>query len=168
MQKRPRKSGCDAIKLVIVAVGNRAPAWVTEGFGDYARRMPPESRMELVEVKPEPRTGGKTPAQMMAAEAVRIASVLPSGAILVALDERGRDTDTNALADYYRRWQHGGADVAFIIGGPDGLAESIKARASLLLRLSSLTLPHALARVVLAEALYRAVSLVRGHPYHRA
>lgn len=168
MQRRPRKSGCDAIKLVIVAVGNRAPAWVTEGFSDYARRMPSESRMELIEVKPDPRTGGKTPIQMMDAEAGRIASVMPPGATVVALDERGRDTDTNALAEHYRRWQRGGADVAFVIGGPDGLAESIKSRASLLMRLSSLTLPHALARVVLAEALYRAFSLVRGHPYHRA
>ena len=141
---------------------------MTEGFGEYARRMPSESRIELIEVKPEPRTSGKTPAQMMAAEAARIASVLPPGVTVVALDERGRDTDTNVLADHYRHWQRGGADVAFIIGGPDGLAESIKSRAALRLRLSSLTLPHALARVVLAEALYRAVSLVRGHPYHRA
>jgi len=140
---------------------------VVEGCAEYVRRMPPEARIEFVEIKAEPRSGGKTPAQMMAAEGRRIAASLPAGASVVVLDERGRDLDTRALAAQYGRWQQAGGDVAFVIGGPDGLAPEIKARASLLLRLSSLTLPHALVRVVLAEALYRAVSLARGHPYHR-
>ncbi len=129
--------------------------------------MPPEARIELVEVKAEPRTSGKTAEQMMAAEAQRIAAALPGGATLVVLDERGRDLDTKGLAAAYARWQREGGDVAIVIGGPDGLHASIKERAALLLRLSSLTLPHALVRVLLAEALYRAVSLARGHPYHR-
>jgi 23S rRNA (pseudouridine1915-N3)-methyltransferase len=140
---------------------------VAEGFGEYARRMPPEARIELVEIKAEPRSGGKTPEQMMAAEAQRITAAVPAGAILVALDERGRDLDTKALAALYGRWQREGGDVAIVIGGPDGLHPGVKERASVLLRLSSLTLPHALVRVVLAEALYRAISLARGHPYHR-
>lgn len=129
--------------------------------------MPPESRIELVEIKAESRTSGKTPAQIMTAEARRIAAAVPAGALLVALDERGRDIDTKALAALYGRWQREGCDVAIVIGGPDGLDPQLKERAGLLVRLSSLTLPHALVRVVLAEALYRAVSLARGHPYHR-
>ena len=140
---------------------------MVEGFNEYARRMPPEARIELVEVKAESRTSGKTADQMMSAEAQRITAALPGGATLVVLDERGRDLDTKGLAGAYARWQREGGDVAIVIGGPDGLHASIKARATLLLRLSSLTLPHALVRVVLAEALYRAVSLARGHPYHR-
>lgn len=129
--------------------------------------MPPEARIELVEIKAGARSAGKTPGQMMAAEGLRIAAAIPAGATLVALDEHGRDIDTRELAACYGRWQRAGGDVAFVIGGPDGLDPGLKARAALLMRLSSLTLPHALVRVVLAEALYRAVSLAKGHPYHR-
>jgi len=151
----------------VIAVGNRPPAWVADGFAEYARRMPPEARIDLVELKPESRSGGKTAQQMMAAEGARILAAVPPSATLVALDEHGRDTDTRALAAHYGRWQRAGGDVAFAIGGPDGLHDSVKSRAATLLRLSSLTLPHALVRVILAEALYRAVSVARGHPYHR-
>ena len=140
---------------------------MSDGFAEYAKRMPPEARIELVEIKPEARSSGKTAAQMMAAEAGRILAAVPHSAALVALDEHGRDLDTKALAERLQRWQREGGDVALVIGGPDGLHVSVKERASLLLRLSSLTLPHALVRVVLAEALYRALSLARGHPYHR-
>jgi len=155
------------LKLFIVAVGNKAPAWVVSGFVEYAKRMPPEARIELIEVKPEPREAGKTPAQMMAAEAKRILAAVPQGAKLVALDERGKDASTKDLAAKISTWQREGDDVAFIIGGPDGLADEVKTRATYMLRLSSLTLPHALVRVILAEALYRAISLNQGHPYHR-
>ena len=155
------------MKFVIIAVGHRAPDWVTAGFTEYARRMPPEARIELVDVKAEPRDTGKTPEQMMAAEAKRIHAVVPAGATLVALDEHGRDVDTRALAKLVQGWQRAGGDVVFAIGGADGLHSDVKARAAALLRISSLTLPHALVRVLLAEALYRAVSLGRGHPYHR-
>ena len=155
------------MRIHLITVANKAPAWVIDGYHDYARRMPPEARLELVEVKPEPREGGKTPTQMMTAEAKRIAAAIPKGATVIALDERGRDTGTKDLALHLEGWLAGGADVALIVGGPDGLAPEIKSKASLLLRLSSLTLPHALVRVVLAEALYRAWSVVKGHPYHR-
>ena len=155
------------MKFIIVAVGHRAPDWVTSGFAEYARRMPPEARVELVEVKPEPRDTGKTPAQMMVAEAKRILAAVPAGATLVALDERGCDLDTRAMAGLIVAWQRAGAVVALAVGGADGLHADLKARATTLLRVSSLTLPHMLVRVVLAEALYRAVSLNRGHPYHR-
>ena len=155
------------MRIHLITVANKAPSWVTDGYNEYARRMPPEARLELVEVKPEPRAGGKTAAQMMTAEARRITAAIPKGAAVVALDERGRDTDTKALAKHLEGWLAGGADVALIVGGPDGLAPEIKSQASGLLRLSSLTLPHALVRVVLAEALYRAWSVAKGHPYHR-
>ena len=155
------------MRVYLITVANKAPGWVVEGFNEYAKRMPPEARIELVEVKPEPREGGKTAGQMMAAEAKRILAAIPKGAIVIALDERGRDTGTKALAQHLEAWLAGGRDVALIVGGPDGLAPEIKSKASSLLRLSSLTLPHALVRVVLAEALYRAWSVVKGHPYHR-
>jgi 23S rRNA (pseudouridine1915-N3)-methyltransferase len=155
------------LKLVIVAVARGAPAWVAAGYDEYARRMPPEARLELVEVKPEARSGGKTPAQCMAAEARRITAALPAGARVVALDEAGLDLSTRALAARLDAWWRDGRDVALVIGGADGLDPDLKARAEERLRLSSLTLPHALVRVVLAEALYRAVSLAKGHPYHR-
>lgn len=155
------------MKLLIVAVGNKAPAWVDDGFDEYARRMPPEARIELLEVKPEPREAGRTPQQMMAAEAKRILAAIPAGTRVIALDEHGKDMSTRDLASKIAGWQREGGDLAWVIGGADGLADEVKARAGMLLRLSSLTLPHALARVVLAEALYRAVSLNKGHPYHR-
>ena len=155
------------MRIHLITVANKAPAWVVEGYNEYAKRMPPEVRLELVEVKPEPREGGKTPEQMMAAEAKRIRAAIPKGAAVVALDERGRDSDTKALAKLLEGWLGGGTDVAIVVGGPDGLAPEIKSKATGLLRLSSLTLPHALVRVLLAEALYRAWSLVKGHPYHR-
>ena len=107
---------------------------MVEGFNEYARRMPPEARIELVELKAEPRTSGRTAEQMMAAEAQRIAAALPGGATLVVLDERGRDLDTKGLAGAYARWQREGGDIAIVIGGPDGLHASIKERAALLLR----------------------------------
>jgi 23S rRNA (pseudouridine1915-N3)-methyltransferase len=155
------------LKLLIIAVGNKAPAWVDSGFDEYARRMPPEARIELLEIKPEPRETGKTPAQMMAAEAKRILGAIPPGARVIALDEHGKDLNTRELASKIGAWQREGGDLAWLIGGADGLADEVKARATALVRLSSLTLPHALVRVVLAEALYRVVSLNKGHPYHR-
>lgn len=137
------------------------------GFAEYAKRMPRELPLELVEIKPEPRTTGKPVEAMMAAEARRIEAALPSRCRRIALDERGDAPDTRALAQKLDQWLAGGDDVAFLIGGPDGLDPALKQGAHERLRLSSLTLPHGLARVVLAEALYRAHSLRSGHPYHR-
>jgi len=155
------------VKLLIVAVGTRMPDWVSAGFDDYAKRMPRETALELVEVKAEPRTTGKTVPAMMALEAARIEAALPPRCRRVILDERGRDTSTRLLAERLEFWLGEGEDVAFIIGGPDGLDPAIKARAQETLRLSSLTLPHAMVRPLLAEALYRAWSVTRNHPYHR-
>ena len=125
-------------------------------------------KLELREIKPEPRTTGKTPAQMMAAEARRIEAALPSGALRLALDERGRDLTTMALSQQLEHWRSGGRDVAFLVGGPDGLDAALKASCDGLLRLSSLTLPHPMVRVLLAEQLYRAWAIMTNHPYHRA
>ena len=143
------------------------PAWVEAGFVDFARRMPRELPLQLLEIKAEPRSTGKPVEAMLAAEAARIEAALPSRCRRVILDERGHDTTTRELARRLEAWQAGGDDVAFIIGGPDGLDPAIKASAAESLRLSSLTLPHALVRPLLAEALYRAWSLLKNHPYHR-
>ena len=143
------------------------PGWVDEAFADYARRFPRKARLELAAVRPEKRSPTRTPAQAMAAEAQRLAAALPAGALRVALDERGRDLTTPALARLLAGWLAGGRDVGFLIGGPDGLDPGLRAAADLALRLSSLTLPHALVRVLLAEQLYRALSLLDNHPYHR-
>jgi 23S rRNA (pseudouridine1915-N3)-methyltransferase len=155
------------VKLVVVAVGQRQPAWADEAWADFAKRFPPEMRLELKALKAEPRAGGKTAAQCMAAEAQRFEAALPRGVRRVILDERGTRHDTAALAARVQAWRGEGRDVAFLIGGPDGLDPALKATADETLRLSDLTLPHAFARVLLAEALYRAWTLASGHPYHR-
>jgi 23S rRNA (pseudouridine1915-N3)-methyltransferase len=156
------------MKLVLVAVGQRQPAWADAAFDDIAKRFAAECRLELKAVKTEPRTSGKTAQAMMAAEAERIEAAVPKGARRVILDERGERRSTAQLAERLRFWLGDGRDVALVIGGPDGLDASLKASADETLRLSDLTLPHALARVLLAEALYRAWSLLNNHPYHRA
>ncbi|MFN4064217.1 23S rRNA (pseudouridine(1915)-N(3))-methyltransferase RlmH [Azoarcus communis] len=155
------------MKLLIVAVGHRMPAWVEAGFDEFAKRMPRELPLQLVEIKAEPRTSGKTVDAMMNAEAARIEAALPPRCRRVILDERGSDLSSVALARRLEDWQAQGQDVALIVGGPDGLAPAFKASADEAIRLSSLTLPHALVRPLLAEALYRAWSINRNHPYHR-
>ena len=155
------------MKLIVAAVSARPPGWVVAGWTEYARRMPRELPLELLEIKPEPRTTGKTAEAMMANEAARIDAQLPAGCRRIALDERGEAPTTRQLAERLAIWMAGGDDVAFIIGGPDGLDARIKNTAHETMRLSSLTLPHALVRVILAEALYRAVSVLKNHPYHR-
>ncbi|MBA4743187.1 MAG: 23S rRNA (pseudouridine(1915)-N(3))-methyltransferase RlmH [Azoarcus sp.] len=155
------------MKLLVVAVGTRMPSWVDAGFTEFARRMPREMPVELIEVKAEPRTTGKTVEAMQSAEAARIVAALPARCRRVILDEHGRDLTTAALAARLEVWREGGEDIALIIGGPDGLADSLKRDASESIRLSSLTLPHALVRPLLAEAIYRAWSVTRNHPYHR-
>ena len=156
------------MKLLVAAVATRPPAWVEEGWTDYAKRMPRETPLLLQEIKPEPRTTGKSAELMMAAEAKRLEAALAGHSWRrVVLDEKGDALTTRQLAERLASWQAAGDNVALIIGGPDGLDPAFKATAHERLRLSSLTLPHALVRVILAEALYRASSLLRGHPYHR-
>ena len=154
------------MKLLLVAVGQRLPAWADEAYQDYAKRFPPDLRLELKAIKAEPRSG-KTPEQLMAAEAARIEAALPKGVRRVVLDEHGARHTTVQLAQRLMAWTNDGRDVALIVGGPDGLAPPLKASADETLRLSDLTLPHAFVRVLLAEALYRAWTVTINHPYHR-
>ncbi|MFM9915754.1 MAG: 23S rRNA (pseudouridine(1915)-N(3))-methyltransferase RlmH [Rhizobacter sp.] len=154
------------MKLQLVAVGQRLPAWADEAYQDYAKRFPPDLRLELKAVKAEPRSG-RTAEQLMAAEAARIEAALPRGARRVVLDEHGARLTTKQLAQRLTAWVNDGRDVALIVGGPDGLAPPLKASAEETLRLSDLTLPHAFVRVLLAEALYRAWTVTINHPYHR-
>lgn len=155
------------LKFVVIAVGTRMPSWVSDGCREYARRMPPGTALELVEIKAEARASGKTAAQMLAAEAARIRAALPKAAKLVALDERGKELSTCSLAVQIEAWKQEGGPVVFLIGGADGLDAALKKSCALQLRLSAMTLPHGLARVVLSEQLYRALSIIGGHPYHR-
>lgn len=154
------------MKLWLVAIGQRQPAWADAAYQDFAKRFPPELRLELKACKAEPRSG-RTAAQLMAAEAQRIEAALPRGARRVVLDERGERQTTPQLAARLTAWMGEGRDVALIVGGPDGLDPALKATADETLRLSDLTLPHAFVRVLLAEALYRAWSVTVKHPYHR-
>ena len=152
---------------MVVAVGTRMPAWTETGFDEFARRMPRECALELIEIKAEARNSGKPAAVMMSQEAVRIENVLPARCYRVVLDEHGQDLTTHALSKKMEAWLAAGRDVAFIVGGPDGLDAAFKGRADEKIRLSSLTLPHAMVRPLLAEALYRAWSVLKNHPYHR-
>lgn len=154
------------MKLSIVAVGQRMPDWAQTAYDDYAKRFPPDSRVELKTVKTEPR-GSKTLQTLLQAERSRIEAVLARGTRVVVLDERGTSLTTVALAQQLKQWQLQGDDVAFIIGGPDGLDPEFKAQAAQRIRLSDMTLPHAMARVLLIEQIYRAWSVNHNHPYHR-
>jgi 23S rRNA (pseudouridine1915-N3)-methyltransferase len=154
------------MKLRVVALGQRMPAWVNAGWTEYARRLPPEFAVELIELKPEPRGRGQPVARLLAAEAVRIGAAC-RGARVVALDERGQPWTTRALAERLARWRDEAAEAAFVIGSADGLAETVRQGAAAVVALSALTLPHGLVRVIVAEQLYRASTLLAGHPYHR-
>jgi 23S rRNA (pseudouridine1915-N3)-methyltransferase len=153
------------VKFLVAAIGHRMPAWVDAAFAEYAGRMPRDARIELAALKPAPRGGD--PGRALEAEGQRLLAALPKGCYRVALDERGVSFDTLELARRIARWRNAGRDVAFVIGGADGLAESVKKSTDLAWSLSPLTLPHGLARVLLVEQLYRAVSILHNHPYHR-
>ncbi len=154
------------MRLLIVAVGQRVPDWAQAAWDDYAKRFPRELQVELKAVKTEPRAS-KSLDTLYAAERSRIEAAIPKGTRIVALDERGTALTTVALADKLKAWQLGGTDVALIIGGPDGLDPAFRQAAHERIRLSDLTLPHAMVRVLLIEQLYRAWSINANHPYHR-
>lgn len=154
------------MKLRVVAVGQRVPAWAQAAWDDYAKRFPPELGVELRAVKTEPRAS-RARDTLLAAERSRIEAAVPRGSRVVVLDERGDALGTLALAQRLLQWQRGGDDVALVIGGPDGLDPALRAAAHERIRLSDLTLPHAMVRVLLIEQLYRAWSVNANHPYHR-
>ncbi len=155
------------MKLTVVTIGQRLPGWADEACEDYLKRFPPDWKVEVKALKAEPREG-KPVAAIMQAEAVRMEAALERGVRRVILDERGTRLTSVQLAERTEAWLHDGRNVAFIIGGADGLAPELKQSADEAIRLSDMTLPHALARVLLLEQLYRAWSLRNNHPYHRA
>ena len=154
------------MKLGILAVGHKLPDWVAKGCAEYVKRMPRELPLCVVEIKPEPRST-KSREQLLAAEYVRLQAALQGFRRIVVLDERGVDLTTQQLAQRLEGWMREGGDTAFVIGGADGIDGALKQRADDTIRLSSLTLPHAMARLVLCEQIYRAHSVLRNHPYHR-
>ena len=143
------------------------PAWVDAGFEEYARRMPRTLPVRLIEIKAEPRGDGIPVDRLTEAEGKRVSAAVPSGAFRVVLDERGRACTTRELASRISGWQMEGREVAFVIGGADGTSAALRAQAGWLWSLSPLTLPHGLVRVIVAEQLYRAASILSNHPYHR-
>lgn len=151
----------------VIAIGTRMPGWVTEGFDEYLKRMPRELSVEWVELPASKRTRDTAELRMLD-EATAIERRLKPQDLIVALDIDGKTVSTENIADALSSWQAEGAKVAFIIGGPDGLHPTLKARASARWSLGRITLPHPLVRVILAEQLYRACSINAGHPYHRA
>jgi len=158
------------MKLAILAVGHRQPAWVQEGCEEYLKRLPRELATDVIEIRPEPRNDHKSREQILLAEKARLCQALRrfgDQARLIALDEKGRDFDTRQFAETFSVWLAEGRDTVFLIGGADGLDITLKTKADALLRLSSLTLPHGLARLLLCEQLYRTMSLLKNHPYHR-
>ena len=154
------------MKLVVAAVGQRLPDWANAAVADYLARFPADFAVQVAEIKAAARDGG-TPERWMAAEAQRLRAAIPAGSVLVVLDERGRDWTTREFAQQLAAWRDASETVAFAIGGTDGLDPAFKREARVALRLSAMTLPHALARVLLVEQLYRAWSLLARHPYHR-
>ena len=155
------------MNITVLAVGNKMPRWVDEAVQEYAKRFGRDVQYTVKEIKPEKRGAGVNAAQGMAAEEKRILEALPDNAFLVVLDERGKAPTSVELAQYMQRWQQDGEHVCFVIGGADGMTDALKQKARLMLRLSSLTLPHGMVRVLLTEQLYRAVSILQNHPYHR-
>lgn len=155
------------MQLVIAAVGHKMPQWIESGLSEYTKRMSADCRILVKEIKPVDRSGSRTAETVMSQERSKIEAALPKGAFVVALDERGKDITTMQLSQHLVQWQQNGHDVAFVIGGADGLDPGFKASADMLLRISSLTLPHGMVRVLLAEQLYRAWTITQHHPYHR-
>lgn len=155
------------MRIRVIAVGTRPPAWVREACADYTRRLGSRLKLTLMEIEPGPRSAGQSPRKAVEAEARKLLTTLRPDEWVVALDERGTQMSTRELADWLAARMQEGRDLAFLIGGPDGFAAEVVARSDMTLSLSRLTLPHALARVVLAEQLYRAMTILTHHPYHR-
>ncbi|MDO4249637.1 MAG: 23S rRNA (pseudouridine(1915)-N(3))-methyltransferase RlmH [Neisseria sp.] len=155
------------MNITVLAVGTKMPRWVDEAVAEYAKRFGRDVHYVLKEIKPEKRGAGVNAAQGMLAEEKRIVAEIPEQSYLVVLDERGKAPTSVELAAYLKQWQQNGEHVCFVIGGADGMTEALKQKARMMMRLSSLTLPHGMVRVLLTEQLYRAVSILHNHPYHR-
>jgi 23S rRNA (pseudouridine1915-N3)-methyltransferase len=156
------------MRLIVVAAGTKLPDWVNAGVEDYAGRFTRDYKLELKEIALGQRAGSSSPANAIAKEGEKMLAAIPQGAYVVTMQVGGKNISSEQLAQFLQARARDGRDVVFCIGGPEGLAPEVDARAEFRWSLSALTLPHALARVVLAEALYRAVMIIKGHPYHRA
>ena len=154
------------MRVSLIAVGQRMPGWVTEGFGEYTKRLQARLPVQLIEIPAVRRGAGET-ARAMQEEGKKLLAATRPADHVVALDERGKVRTSIALSEWLGERMHAGQDLAFLIGGADGFAPEVLARANERWSLSALTLPHALVRVVFAEQIYRAVTLLDGHPYHR-
>ena len=155
------------MRIHLLSVGRRMPAWVEQGFGEYAKRLPKECDLRLVEIDPVPRTKSGDRVRAISLEGERLLQAVPKGARVIALDVGGHSWSTDALGAELKRWLASGQDVALLVGGADGLSSQCRAGADARWSLSPLTFPHPLVRVILAEQLYRAWTLLQGHPYHR-
>lgn len=155
------------MQIHLIAVGNRMPQWVTEGYEEFARRMPPECRLNLIEIPATKRTKAADIKRLLAQEGERMLEAVPKNALALTLDVNGRQWDTPQLAQQLDGWMHEGRDVALFIGGPEGLAPACKAHAEGSWSLSPLTFPHPLVRIIVAEQLYRAITILKHHPYHK-
>lgn len=156
------------MNIYLISVGNRMPRWVVEGYEEYAKRLPGECALQLIEIAPGHRGKSADTARTLRDEGERMLKAVPKGCRIVALDVLGKSWDTEQLAERLARWMADGPDLALLVGGPEGLAPACLEAAELRWSLSPLTLPHPLVRVFLSEQLYRAWSLLRNHPYHRA
>lgn len=156
------------MKIRLIAVGRKMPAWVEQGYQEYARRMPRECQLELVEIEAEKRGKSGSSQRWMEQEGKRMLAAIPKGDRVVALDVEGRHWSTEKLAGQLEGWMQAGSGISLLVGGPDGLSKACLQRAEQKWSLSALTFPHPLVRVILAEQLYRAWSVVQHHPYHRA
>lgn len=155
------------MKIYLIAVGNRMPDWVNTAYAEYTRRMPKECQLNLLEINPGQRGKNADTARAMKAEAEKMHAAIPQGAKVIALDVKGQQWSTEKLATQLSAWMQDGRDVALLVGGPEGLDATCLSMAEQRWSLSSLTFPHPLVRVVLAEQLYRAMSILKNHPYHR-
>ncbi len=156
----------EVMQIHLIAVGNRMPEWVESGYQEYSKRMPPECSLHLIEVPAQKRGKGSDTTRILAQEGERMVAAIPKGALILALAVRGRVWSTEQLAEQMQGWLQAGRDVALLIGGPEGLDPGCERRADVCWSLSPLTFPHPLMRVILAEQLYRAMSILKNHPYH--
>jgi 23S rRNA (pseudouridine1915-N3)-methyltransferase len=156
------------MKARLIAVGERAPSWVAEGFGEYQKRLSHSLPFELIEIAPGIRGKNRDSSRAQSEEGQRVLAALPKNSYIVMLDGRGRNHSSEALAQRLEFWRQQGRDLAFLIGGPEGHSAEVAARADESWSLGAMTLPHMLVRLIVAEQLYRAVSLLANHPYHRA
>lgn len=153
--------------LRLIAIGNKMPSWVEQGYEEYAKRLPAGYTLKLLEISPEKRTKQADIKRITEKEGEKMLAALKPGNLVVALDVKGQAWSTEQLATHLQVWHNENRDVDFLVGGPEGLADACLQRASLKISLSNLTLPHPLVRIVVAEQLYRAWSILQGHPYHR-